>query len=116
MKTSTRRKAGPVSRAEFEALRERLEDLEDAMRIRMSEKETKPENLLPADLVDRMIAGESPVRIWREHRGMALRELARKADIPASYLSDIEHKKKPGSVAALSALAKALGVKVDDLT
>ena len=62
-----------------------------------------------------MWAGEHPVRIWREHRGMTQVCLAEYAGIDRVYLSEIEGRKKPGSVAALRALAEALSVTTDDL-
>ncbi len=47
----------------------------------------------------RLLDGESPVRIWREKRGMTQRPRAAAA-IPPGYLSEIESRGKPGSVAA----------------
>jgi transcriptional regulator with XRE-family HTH domain len=46
---------------------------------------------------------------------MTRRALAPAAAIPAGYLSEIESGKKPGSVAAYRALAKALTVPMEDL-
>ena len=62
-----------------------------------------------------MLNGESPVRIWREHRGLTLGDLADRAGIAPSDVSEIETGRKPGSVAALTNLAAVLGVHVDDL-
>jgi hypothetical protein len=115
MRASRPRRTRTVSRVEYEKLLERIEDIEDVLHAREIERTTKPEDYLPVALVERMLAGEHAVRIWREHRGMSLRGLAAAARIPASYVSDIESRKKPGSVAAYKALAKALGVRVDDL-
>ena len=38
-----------------------------------------------------------------------------KADVPQGYLSEIENRKKPGSVAAFRALSKALEIPIDNL-
>jgi len=65
--------------------------------------------------VDRLLAGENPVRAWREYRGLTGVELAAAAGVAASYLSAIENRKKPGSINALKRLATALRVDVDDL-
>ena len=67
------------------------------------------------ELVDRLLAGENPVRAWREYRGLTGVELAAAAGVAASYLSAIENRKKPGSINALKRLATALRVDVDDL-
>ena len=63
----------------------------------------------------RLLAGESPVRIWREKRGMTQRALAAATEIPAGYLSEIESGKKPGSVPVFRALAQALAVPMEEL-
>jgi transcriptional regulator with XRE-family HTH domain len=61
------------------------------------------------------VAGEHPVRAWREYRGLTLAALAKESGIVPSYVSEIEHGKKRGSVRALAALAKALRVDIEDL-
>ena len=45
----------------------------------------------------------------------AKHELAAAANIAASYLSDIEHGKKPGSIKATKRIATTLNLTVDDL-
>jgi transcriptional regulator with XRE-family HTH domain len=92
----------------------RLEDAEDARDLRTA-AEAESRIYLPIDAVKRMIAGEHPVRIWREQRGLTLADLAAKAAMQVGYLSEIETGKKPGSVRAYRALAGALGLSVDDL-
>ena len=72
-------------------------------------------NYLSAELVSRRLAGEHPLRIWREHRGLSQEELAGKARIGRSYLAEIEGHKKPGSLDAYRKLANALELTVDDL-
>jgi hypothetical protein len=111
-----------VSRAEYEALIERIEDLEDAMEVAKfrAEEEARGVDVVRADclsgaLVDRLLAGEHPVRIWREQRGLTGAALAAKAGIPASYVSEIEGRRKPGSITAYRRLATALDVTLDDL-
>jgi DNA-binding Xre family transcriptional regulator len=111
--TSRRRYA---TRAQVKALRERLEDVEDALRLGAAEARGRSPDALPVALVERLLAGESLVRIWRGHRGMSGRALAKSAGIDPAYLSQIETGKKPGSVKALRALARALDVTVEDLT
>jgi len=75
----------------------------------------KKRDYLPIELVDRMIAGEHPVRIWREHRGLTLAALSARSGVGFSYIAKIEHGKKPDSTSALKNLAEALGVETDDL-
>jgi len=111
-----------LRRADFEALLEAVEDAEDIRALQAAEareKETSKEaartNYLPAELVIRLMAGEHPVRIWREHRGLSQKDLAGKARIARSYLAEIEGYKKPGSLDAYRKLANAFGLTVDDV-
>jgi hypothetical protein len=64
---------------------------------------------LTLEQASRIADGESPVRVWRERRGLSGRALAVAADINPAYLSEIEAGKKPGSAVAIVGLAKALG-------
>jgi DNA-binding Xre family transcriptional regulator len=111
-----------LSRAEYEALIERLEDVEDnafldAVEAREREigKDKARADYLPGEFVRRLIDGEHPVRVWRTHRGLGRDALAAAAGIAPSYLTEIETRRKPGSFAALAKLATALHVSLDDL-
>ena len=104
-----------VPRAMLEELQERIEELEDARDLGAAAKNAKPGDYLPAAMMDRIIAGEHPVRVWREHRGLSARALAEKAGVTASYLSEIETRKKPGSIDAYRDLAEALDLSIDDV-
>lgn len=104
-----------MSRDSFDEIVARLEEAADRRAFDEIRAGTRPEDYLPAELVDRLIAGESAVRIWREHRALTMGALAEKAGISPSYLSEIETGKKPGSTKALKALAEALEVDLDDL-
>ena len=73
------------------------------------------EESYPISVVDRIVAGESPIRVFRKHRRMTQKELAEGAGISTLYLSQIERKTRTGSVATLAAIAKALRVDLDDL-
>ena len=69
----------------------------------------------PSAVADRLIAGESPLRVFREYRALSLRGLAEKAGISAAYLSEIETGKRDGTVATMQKLAAALELSLDDL-
>jgi hypothetical protein len=89
--------------------------LGDAEDERLLEAEAARADALPAELVKRMLDGESPVRIWREHRRLTLGDLADRAGIAPSHVLEIETGRKPGSAAVLVKLARVLGVHLDDL-
>ena len=56
------------------------------------------EFLVPDEIMRRELAGESPIILWREHRGLTQQELATRAGISKPYLSQIETGKRQGTV------------------
>ena len=107
--------AHSVTRAEFDALAARLEDMEDAIALRAAEAQFDERDALPLAMVKRIHAGEHPMRVWRDRRNLTLSALAKHSGVPVGYLSEIETRKKPGSVDAFRRVAAALGVEIDDL-
>lgn len=103
--------------AEFLSLREAAEDRADAEAvIRFREKlAAGEEELVPADVVNRILDGENKIRVWRSHRGMSARDLAAAAGLSAPYISEIESGKKEGSLSAMKKIAAALRVDLDDI-
>jgi DNA-binding XRE family transcriptional regulator len=111
-----------LSRSEYEALLDRLEDAEDNTRLnqidsneRAQGKETARTDYLPIELVERLCAGEHPLRVWRKHRGLTREALAAAAGVAPSYVTEIETGKKPGSFDALAKLAATLKISLDDI-
>lgn len=106
-----------LSRRDFEALVEELEDAQAVAAYRHAKAQiaTEGSDPLPVEMVERLIAGENPVRVWRQHRKLTARALAAKAGVNAGYLSMIENNHKPGSIAAMTRLAAALDLRIDDL-
>ncbi|MGO7538457.1 helix-turn-helix domain-containing protein [Rhizobium ruizarguesonis] len=90
------------------------EDIADANRI--NERIAKgEEELIPAEFVNRIIDGESKIKVWREFRGMTARRLAENAEISAGFLSQIEKGDRDGSFETIKKIAAALKISVDDL-
>lgn len=109
-----------ITRAEYRALldmRQRLDELEDHLSgaKALADFREDPGSFLPFPMVERLLAGESPVRIWRERRAMKATELAAATGLTAAYISEIETGKKPGSIDAFRKLARVLSVTIDDL-
>jgi len=73
------------------------------------------EELVPAEIAKRLIAGENPVRVWRQHRGMTVADLAKAAGLSQPFISQIESGKREGSIGAMKAVAEVLSVTLDDL-
>lgn len=109
-----------ITLSEYETLlklAERLEDFEDGLAIKAFEERLArgEEEFISAEFVNRMIDGESPIRVWRDVRGLSAKDLAAAAGISATYLSEIESRKKEGSISSLKKIARALKVDLDDL-
>lgn len=102
-----------VPEKEYEQLKHEAEMLDD-IRAYDAAKARKDE-LFPKPVADRLIDGENPIRVFREHRGLTQAQLATAARIARPYLTELETNKKRGSVTVLSAIAKVLEVTVDDL-
>ncbi|MBI1261357.1 MAG: helix-turn-helix domain-containing protein [Rhizobiales bacterium] len=105
-----------VPAAIFDQLSRAQEDLED-VRAALTASTFGMARLegVPAEVAHRIAAGEHPVRVWRECRGLKGIELAREAGISPAYLSEIETAKKDGTFRIMAAIAKVLGVSLDDL-
>ena len=96
---------------EWQALQARLEDLQDIA----DAKSASTEETFPADLVDRLINGEAPLRVWREYRGLTLQSLADRCGTTRQMLSMIENGKARPSADLLGRLARGLDCDMDDL-
>ncbi|MCM2357170.1 MAG: helix-turn-helix transcriptional regulator [Geobacteraceae bacterium] len=73
------------------------------------------EELIPAEVVDRLLDGENPVRVWREYRGLSAADLAKACAVTAAAISQIESGKRQSSVALLKKIARILNVDLDTL-
>jgi mRNA interferase RelE/StbE len=70
---------------------------------------------LPHDHMARIVNGESPLRVFRQWRGLSQVALAGRSGVNRVQIADIEAGRKTGSVGTLKALAEALEVTLDDL-
>jgi DNA-binding XRE family transcriptional regulator len=106
-----------LSRAAYEKLVDAAEDAADLRAIAQFERRLAAgeEELVPSEMVDRILAGENRVRVWREHRGLSVSALAEKAGIAQPYLSQIETGKREGTLQTMKKIADALKLTVDDL-
>lgn len=76
---------------------------------------TRDEEAVTVAVIDRLLAGDNPIRVWREHRGLSLSALAAAAGVGKGYLSQLETGERQGPTATLKRIAEALGVDLDDL-
>jgi DNA-binding XRE family transcriptional regulator len=100
---------------EYIALRELAEDAEDAAALARFAKRyaSGKEETVPVEVVDRLIAGEAPLRVWREFRGMTAAQVAAAVQITPAHVSKIESGKGEPSVALLKKLTRVLRVEME---
>lgn len=96
---------------------DRIEDaldalVADAVKERMEQCD---EEALPLALTRRIIAGESPVKVYREHRRLTRKALAQAAGITEHYVAMLEAGRRKGTVQVLRRIAQALDVEIEDL-
>ena len=70
---------------------------------------------IPGEVVKAILAGESPLRVWRKHREFTLDALAERVGVSKGYLSQIENGQKPGTLGLFRRLAGVLNVALDEL-
>lgn len=97
--------------ADYEALLEAAEMAEDVAAFDAG----AGDEILPVATSDRLLAGESPLRVFRELRDLTQTQLAAAAGIPQTTISKIETGERIGTVDNLSRLAAALHVDLEDL-
>ena len=102
--------------ADYERLLELAEDRADEEAAFLAEKRRADgEEYVPAELVDRILDGEAPLRVWRQYRGMTLDDLASQVGVTPATVSRLETGNMKGGPAIWRKLARALNVQVEDI-
>ena len=104
----------------MEALQKLIDDAEmfadvsayDAAKARIERGE---DEVIPLEIIERRLKGESTVKTWREHRGMTQENLAKASGVSRSMIAAIETGHKAGGIATLKKLAAALNVGLDNI-
>jgi hypothetical protein len=101
---------------DYEKLAALAEDRLDARAAEDAERRLAAgEEYVPDEVVGRLLSGESPLRVWREHRGLTLAAAGDRVGIRPSYLSEIERGLKPGTPSLWRKLSAELDVEIDDI-
>lgn len=102
--------------AEYEKLLEVVEDRADVVAAQNAEiRRHAGEEYVPASLLDRLLAGENALRVWRQYRNLTAIRLSELSGIDQSRISELENGKAQGKPSTWRALADALNVTVDDI-
>jgi transcriptional regulator with XRE-family HTH domain len=111
-----------IGRGDWVRLQAELEELQDYGAVaerrayeRLVGEDIARQDYLTAAEALRLLDGESPLKVWREKRGLSQRALAAAIGAAASYLAEIETDRKRGSDDIYRKLAAALRVPVEEL-
>ena len=104
-----------LTRTQYSALLEQIEDLQASLALDKARREDDG-GWIPAEVVNAVfLEGLHPIAAWRRYRGITVRDLAQTSGVSAAYISEIEKRRKPGSVSAYRALSSALDAPLDVL-
>jgi hypothetical protein len=69
----------------------------------------------PEDIARRLVAGEVPLKVFREWRKLTQSELGGKSRVPSQYISQLERRARNMGKSVAKKLAEALAVPADML-
>lgn len=102
--------------ADYERLLDIAHDREDVEAAQLAAQRRLCDlEYLPAAMANRILDGESPLRVWREYRGLSTTALATSVNVVQSHISQLENGKRRGKHALWRKLAEVLKVEVDDI-
>ena len=84
----------------------------DAAKARLQDGQ---DELIPLEITERKLRGESTLRIWREYRKLTQEQLAKKSKVSRALIAAIETNRKAGSVSTWKKLGAALDVSWEQL-
>ncbi len=99
---------------EWRRLVRRLERAEDRADVQAYDHaKARGGEAYPIEIFERSLSGESRLKLFREHRRLTQAQLARRAGLSALYISQLETKRRSGSVRTLRRIADILSVDLD---
>jgi DNA-binding XRE family transcriptional regulator len=91
-----------------------VEDAEDSVAVAAVLSDPNQDRI-PSDVVARILDGDNPVKVWREHRDLTQAQLADAAGLPQPTIAVIETGRRKGTVKQMKAIAAALRINLDTL-
>src|SRR5260370_39370775 len=102
-----------MARADFEAMEEALDAAEAAKTL--AESASGRQELLTSEEVAAALVAPTPLAFWRQKRAITQKALAAAIGVSQSYVADLEAARRKGDAALTKRLARALGVRMEDL-
>ncbi len=98
---------------EYMDLVEKREDAEDLAAV--AAFMGSDEELMPDSVVEALLNGESPIKVYRRYREMTQDDLAKAIGKSKAYVAKLEAGDRKGSTEVIYNIAKVLSVDIDDL-
>lgn len=108
-----------LSRADFDAMIDKLSDIEEdaadlAIAIqRKADLDSGKDERLPEPVSAALLRGDSLLKALRNWRDMTQMHIAHRTGLGQGYISDLEAGRRKGTPETLAAIAKALDVPTD---
>lgn len=74
------------------------------------------QEFFPQEVADRLIAGEHPLKVYREYRGLTQQLLAKASGVSRDMIAMMETGKKNGSLATVKKLSQTLNIDIEDIS
>jgi DNA-binding XRE family transcriptional regulator len=100
---------------EWDRIVEMLEDVADLRACDEVLADPKHE-WVPFQVVQALVEGQNPIRVWREHRGLTPEQLAERMGSDPSAITQLEEGRAELDSHLLARLAAALGLEPEDLS
>ena len=99
--------------AEYERLLAIAEDKMDAADV-LAYREAREESF-PESLVDALVNGDHPIKVYRNYRQLTQQELADRIGKSKPYIAKLEAGERTGTIDVLARIAEVLEVDLDQL-
>lgn len=73
-------------------------------------------DFLSAEVADRILEGEHPLKVLREWRALSQTQLAERAGLPQPTIALLERGRRKGTLAQWRAIAQALALQLETVT
>ena len=101
--------------AEYERLVAIAEDKIDAADADVLAYREAKEESFPDTLIDSLVNGDHPIKVYRNYRRLTQQELADRIGKSKPYVAKLEAGERTGTIAVLSKIAEVLKVDLDQL-
>jgi predicted transcriptional regulator len=81
---------------EYEALLEKAESYDELVALQEFHHalDAGQEELIPSDVVEKLVSGQSPIKVWRQYRGLSQAQLAKEIGVSQAYVAQLETRQR----------------------